>query len=46
MAGYKGLMAGDTVVIPGANNQAFAFAVRLAPRNFVTKLVRFMQEKK
>ena len=45
-AGFKGMMAGDTVVIPGAKNQAFAFAVRLAPRNFVTRLVRFMQEKK
>ena len=45
-AGYKGMMAGDTVVIPGAKNKTLAFAVRLAPRNFVTRLVRFMQEKK
>lgn len=45
-AGYKGLMANETVVIPGAKNQALAFSVRLAPRNLVTKLVRFMQEKR
>lgn len=45
-AGFKGMMAGDTVVIQGAKNQALAFAVRLAPRNFVTRLVRYMQEKK
>lgn len=45
-AGFKGMLAGDTVVIPGAKNQALAFAVRLAPRNFVTRLVRYMQEKK
>ena len=45
-AGYKGMMAGETVVIQGTRNQALAFAVRLAPRNFVTRLVRFMQEKK
>ena len=45
-AGFKGMMTGDTVVIPGAKNQALAFAVRLAPRNFVTRLVRYMQEKK
>ncbi len=45
-AGFKGLMAGDTVVIPGTKNQVMAFAVRLAPRSFVTRLVRFMQEKK
>lgn len=45
-AGFKAMMAGDTVVIPGARNKTLAFAVRLAPRNFVTRLVRFMQEKK
>ena len=46
LAGFKGMMAGDTVVIPGTKNQALAFAVRLAPRSFVTRLVRYMQEKK
>src|SRR6476620_8549767 len=36
-AGYKGMMVGDTVVIPGARNKTLAFAVRLAPRSFVTR---------
>ncbi|KAA9325380.1 SDR family NAD(P)-dependent oxidoreductase [Adhaeribacter soli] len=45
-AGYAGLMAGKPVVIPGFKNQAQAFSVRLAPRNLVTKIVRYLQEKR
>ena len=42
-AGYRGLMRGKTVVIPGVRNRLLAFAVRLLPRNVVTRLVRLIQ---
>jgi short-subunit dehydrogenase len=45
-AGFEGLMAGRTVVIPGFKNQLLAFSTRLAPRKLVTNIVRYMQEKK
>ncbi len=43
--GYRGLMRGKTVVIPGLKNKAIAFSVRLTPRNLVTKIVRAIQER-
>lgn len=43
-AGYKSLMAGETVVIPGLKNQLLANAVRFLPRNVVTQMVRDTQE--
>lgn len=42
-AGYRGLMRGKTVVIPGVRNRLLAFAVRLLPRHVVTRLVRLIQ---
>ena len=45
-AGYRGLMAGKSVVIPGFRNRLLAFSVRLTPRAMVTQIVRGIQEKR
>ena len=43
--GYRGLMKGKTVVIPGLPNKIIAFSTRFAPRAFITALTRKIQEK-
>ena len=43
--GYRGLMKGKTVVIPGVKNKILAWSIRFTPRNMVTQIVRGMQEK-
>jgi short-subunit dehydrogenase len=42
--GYRGLMKGKTIVIPGLENKIMAKIVRFIPRSLVTKIVRKMQE--
>jgi len=44
-AGYRGLMAGKTIVIPGIKNKLGAQSVRFSPRKLVIKIVRKIQEK-
>ena len=44
-AGYRGLMKNKTVVIPGFQSKLFVFLVRLAPRKWVTRIVKILQEK-
>ena len=44
-AGYAAMLAGKTVVIPGWRNWLMAEAVRFAPRNLTTAIVRRMQER-
>jgi short-subunit dehydrogenase len=44
-AGYRGLMAGKTVVIPGIKNKIGAQSVRFAPRKMVTAVVHKIQER-
>lgn len=44
-AGYRGLMAGKTIVIPGIKNKFGAQSVRFTPRKLVTNIVRKIQEK-
>jgi uncharacterized protein len=44
--GYRALMEGKTIVIPGIINKIMAKSVRFIPRNLVTKIVRNMQENK
>jgi uncharacterized protein len=44
-AGYRGLMAGKTVVIPGIRNRILVESVRFSPRSMVTQIVRNMQER-
>lgn len=45
LAGYRGLMAGKTVVIPGFGNKLVPWLVRLSPRSMVPRVVRRMQER-
>jgi short-subunit dehydrogenase len=44
--GYRGLLAGKTIVIPGLRNNLLARSIGLFPRNLVTKVVRGIQEKR
>ena len=39
-AGYDGMMAGRTIVIPGAFNKAGVQVLRISPRALVTRIVR------
>jgi short-subunit dehydrogenase len=45
-AGYRGLLAGKAVVIPGLRNNLLARSIGFFPRNLVTKVVRGIQEKR
>jgi short-subunit dehydrogenase len=45
-AGYRGMLAGKTVVIPGFRNNLLARSIGFFPRNLVTKVVRGIQEKR
>ena len=44
--GYRGLLAGKTIVIPGFRNNLLARSIGLFPRGLVTKVVRGIQEKR
>jgi short-subunit dehydrogenase len=44
-AGYRGLMKGKTLVIPGFRNWLTAESVRFAPRKMVTSVSRWVSEK-
>ena len=41
--GYRGLMKGKRVIIPGFRNKLLAFCNRLAPRNMATKITGWIQ---
>ena len=45
-AGYRGLMAGKTLVVPGWSNQLSVLFVRLGPRRLVTRIVGLLQERR
>jgi short-subunit dehydrogenase len=45
LAGYRGLMAGKTLVIPGFANKLIPWVGRLSPRGMVTRVVRRLQER-
>jgi len=45
LAGYRGLMAGKTLVIPGFSNKLIPWIVRISPRGVVTRVVRRVQER-
>ena len=44
LSGYRGLMAGKTLVIPGVRNRLLTSAVRCVPRAWATRIVRSIQE--
>jgi short-subunit dehydrogenase len=45
-AGYDGLMKGRRVVIPGLGTRLLVAAVRFAPRRLITKIIRFIQQRR
>jgi uncharacterized protein len=45
-SGYRGLMQGRNLVIPGARNWLVAESVRFAPRRMVTAISRWISEEK
>lgn len=44
--GYRAMMKGKTLVIPGMTNRLLAFSVRLGPRKLVTAIARHLQERR
>jgi short-subunit dehydrogenase len=46
LAGYRGLMAGRTLVIPGFRNRFLVFCVRLLPRKAAAAVVRGIQDQR
>jgi uncharacterized protein len=44
-SGYKGLMKGRRMVVPGINNKLFYILVRLVPRNITLKMIRYLHDK-
>jgi uncharacterized protein len=44
-AGYKGMMAGKGMVVPGVINKTLAISVRFSPRKLVTAISRSLQER-
>ena len=44
--GYRGLLAGKTIVIPGPRNNLLARSIGFFPRGLVTRVVRRIQEKR
>jgi short-subunit dehydrogenase len=45
-AGYRGLMKGRAVIVPGLLNRLLVQSVRISPRKLVTAIVRFLNQKK
>ena len=44
--GYKGLMRGKRLIIPGMKNKVFVQAVRFMPRKLITAIIRRVQDKR
>jgi short-subunit dehydrogenase len=44
LAGYRGMLRGTRVIVPGLGNWLFAQAVRFTPRRLATAVVRRIQE--
>jgi short-subunit dehydrogenase len=45
-AGYRGLMRGERVVVPGFANKVLTFAVRVVPRGAILRLVEARQKRR
>ena len=46
LAGYRGMMRGDSLVIPGVGNNILVQALRVTPRRVATAIARKIQEKR
>ncbi len=44
LAGYRGMMRGQVLVVPGLANKLLVFSVRLGPRWMVRRIARWFQE--
>jgi len=44
LAGYRGMMRGSVVVVPGLGNKFLIFSIRLGPRWLVRRITRWFQE--
>jgi short-subunit dehydrogenase len=44
--GYKGLMAGKTIIVPGVGNKFVAEAPRLGSRRLVTAIAKMVQDRR
>jgi short-subunit dehydrogenase len=44
-AGYRGMMTGKRMVVPGWTNRGLPFVIRFSPRGVVARVSRFLQEK-
>lgn len=44
--GYRGMMKGKAVVIPGLLNKLMVFSIRLGPRSTIARFSRILQEKR
>ena len=44
LKGYRGLMAGKTLVIPGLRNWLLAESLRVSPRKLVTAISRRLMD--
>jgi len=45
-AGYRGMLRGRPLVVPGTGNRVLVQALRVSPRRLVTKISRKLQEKR
>lgn len=45
-AGYRGLLRGERVIVPGLRNKLLALSVRVSPRRLVTAIVRWLHEER
>ena len=43
-AGFRGLMRGEAIVIPGLSNKILYFLSRVSPREVATAMVRRIQK--
>ena len=46
LAGYRGFMRGQRLVVPGLWNKLLMHSIRFSPRRLVAKIVRRMQERR
>lgn len=44
-AGFRGMMKGKTLIVPGVKNKVMAQSLRLSPRKLVTAVARRLQER-
>jgi short-subunit dehydrogenase len=44
-AGYRGMLAGKAIVIPGLMNRVMAQSVRVSPRSAVRKIARYLNDR-